>query len=186
MNYSKILTYDTANAYGFSVSLWVSGCDKKCKGCFNPEAWDYSYGRPFTEETTDKIIKELNKPFIDKFVILGGEPLSPRNRNIVLELCRKVKEKVKKTIEIIIYSGYTREELQLTNEETKYLDILIDGAFDINNKVKSPDYRGSTNQKCWRRGELGWYDYSDFYFKTETSIVTENEVIELAKAKERE
>ena len=56
MNYSKILTYDTANSYGYSVSIWVCGCDRKCKGCFNPEAWDYSYGRPFTEETVNKII----------------------------------------------------------------------------------------------------------------------------------
>ena len=167
MNYSKILTYDTANAYGFSVSLWVCGCDKRCKGCFNPEAWDYSYGHPFTEETIEKIIKELNKPYIDKLVILGGEPLSSKNRVSVFELCKEVKEKIEKPIEIIIYSGYSYEELQITNEEAKNFDMLIDGAFEIDKKVKSPDYRGSTNQRCWRRGELGWYDYSEFYFKTE-------------------
>ena len=173
MNYSKILTYDTANSYGYSVSLWVCGCDRHCTDCFNPEAWDYSYGRPFTEETVNKIINELEKPFIDKFVILGGEPLANRNRKTIFELCKEVKKRVKKPIEIIIYSGYTYSELQITNEEAESFDMLIDGMFDISKKVKTPDYRGSTNQRCWRRGELGWYDYSETYFKTCSNNIKE-------------
>ena len=44
MNYASICNNDIANGEGVRVSLFVSGCDFHCPGCFNPEAQDFEYG----------------------------------------------------------------------------------------------------------------------------------------------
>ena len=58
MNYIGLNKYDTANGEGIRVSLFVSGCTLKCKGCFNEESWDFNAGKPFTIETLNEILKE--------------------------------------------------------------------------------------------------------------------------------
>ena len=56
MNYADIKQYDVANGIGVRVSLFVSGCTHHCKECFNKEAWDFDYGKPFTDKEADDII----------------------------------------------------------------------------------------------------------------------------------
>lgn len=85
MNYATIKTHDTANGPGVRVSLFVSGCTHQCKGCFNPEAWDFNYGAPFTETEEDTIVRGLEPWFIRGLSLLGGEPLS---RLINRHFCR--------------------------------------------------------------------------------------------------
>ena len=55
MNYAAIKSYDVANGPGVRVSLFVSGCTHRCKGCFNAEAWDFNYGEPFTPQVEEQI-----------------------------------------------------------------------------------------------------------------------------------
>ena len=78
MNYAKINECDIANGIGVRVTLFVSGCTHKCKGCFNAEAWDFSYGEPFTEKTEQELLTLLSPDYIDGLTLLGGEPFEPR------------------------------------------------------------------------------------------------------------
>lgn len=92
MNYATIKTHDTANGPGVRVSLFVSGCTHQCKGCFNPEAWDFNYGAPFTETEEDTIVRGLEPWFIRGLSLLGGEPFEPSNQQALLPLLRKVRK----------------------------------------------------------------------------------------------
>ena len=91
MNYAVIKKFDIANGPGVRVSLFVSGCRHKCKNCFNSEAWDFSYGKPFTNETVDEIIGALDKDYIEGFSLLGGEPFEPENQASVYEILNAIK-----------------------------------------------------------------------------------------------
>ena len=87
MNYATIKTHDTANGPGVRVSLFVSGCTHQCKGCFNPEAWDFNYGAPFTETEEDTIVRGLEPWFIRGLSLLGGEPFEPSNQQALCRCC---------------------------------------------------------------------------------------------------
>ena len=89
MNYADIRPIDVANGPGIRVSLFVSGCTHHCKECFNPETWDFAYGRPFGEEQVQAILGHLSKPYIRGLSLLGGEPFEPQNQAAVLELVER-------------------------------------------------------------------------------------------------
>lgn len=102
MNYATIKTHDTANGPGVRVSLFVSGCTHQCKGCFNPEAWDFNYGAPFTETEEDTIVRGLEPWFIRGLSLLGGEPFEPSNQQALLPLLRKVRKAYRKN-DLVLY-----------------------------------------------------------------------------------
>ena len=112
MNYSKILRADIANGLGFRVSLWVSGCLRHCKNCFNKEAWNPNYGKLFDEDAKQKIFNELSKDTCDGLSVLGGEPLSicSDNRAYVIDLCKEVKTKFPNK-NIWLWTGYLYEDI---------------------------------------------------------------------------
>ena len=93
MNYATIKNLDIANGPGLRVSLFVSGCTHHCKGCFNPESWNFNYGQPFTEETEEEILHLLESNHIRGLSLLGGEPFEPQNQAALVHLLRQVKEK---------------------------------------------------------------------------------------------
>lgn len=155
MNYATIKTHDTANGPGVRVSLFVSGCTHQCKGCFNPEAWDFNYGAPFTEVEEDAVIKALEPWFIRGLSLLGGEPFEPANQAALLPLLRKVRQAYPdKTI--WCYTGYDFEQdilterlgdWAVTQEMLAYIDVLVDGEFKIDLKNPNLRFRGSENQR---------------------------------------
>lgn len=151
MKYATIKKHDIANGPGVRVSLFVSGCNHHCKGCFNEEAWDFNYGKCFNEETINEIIDALNKDYINGLSLLGGEPFELVNQQGLLPLLKKVKELYPdKTI--WAYSGFTYEELlKMKYEETKeilnLIDVLVDGKFDEDLKDPLLYFRGSSNQR---------------------------------------
>lgn len=155
MNYADIKKVDVANGPGTRVSLFVSGCNHHCKGCFNQCAWDFNYGEKFTEETMNKILEDLDKPYIKGLTLLGGEPLEHENQKGLLPLVKKVKEKFpEKTI--WCYTGFDFEkdvsgrmmkEWQETKELMKYVDVLVDGKFQEEKKDIKLRFRGSSNQR---------------------------------------
>ena len=105
MNYAALKKFDIANGPGVRVSLFVSGCRHRCKNCFNKEAWDFSYGKPFTEGTEQEILTALSADYITGLSLLGGEPFEPENRLVLAEFLKKVKEKFpEKTI--WCYTGF--------------------------------------------------------------------------------
>ena len=106
MNYAEIKKVDIANGPGVRVSLFVSGCRNHCKGCFNPETWDFDYGRPFTRETEDEIIEALRPSWIQGLSILGGEPTEEENAAVLIPFLKRVRA-VLPDKDIWLYSGYT-------------------------------------------------------------------------------
>lgn len=147
MNYSALKKTDIANGPGVRVSLFVSGCRRHCKNCFNKETWDFNYGNLFTQQTMNTIIDALNKDYIEGFSLLGGEPFEKENRETVLNIVRTVKEEFPdKTI--WCYSGFTFEELiDDARSILEYVDVLVDGAFVEEKKNLRLKFRGSENQR---------------------------------------
>ena len=153
MNYADIKIADVANGKGVRVSLFVSGCNHHCKGCFNAQAWDFNYGKEFTEKEIDKILEDLDHPYVSGLSLLGGEPLEYSNQKGLLPLVKKVKEKFPDK-NIWCYTGYTFEkllELMKKNENIRMLlnniDVLVDGRFEIMNRNEELKFKGSTNQR---------------------------------------
>ena len=152
MKYAKIKKHDVANGPGVRVSIFVSGCHHHCKGCFNEEAWDFNYGKVFTDKTIDEIIEALKPEYITGLSLLGGEPFELVNQQGLLPLLKKVREVYKDTKTIWSYSGFLYEELMaMEHEETKemlsLIDVLVDGKFEEDLKDPLLYFRGSSNQR---------------------------------------
>ena len=155
MNFATIKKYDVANGPGVRVSLFVSGCNHRCKGCFNAEAWDFDYGEKFTEQTEEEILTALDHSFIAGLSLLGGEPFDPKNQECVTLLLRKVRARFPQK-SVWCYTGYTFEKdlveggaayTQYTSEMLSYIDILVDGKFIEELKDIKLRFRGSSNQR---------------------------------------
>ena len=149
MNFSGIKNYDVANGEGVRLTLFVSGCRNRCKGCFQPETWDFNYGYEFSPSIQQEIIDMLGSSYIDGLTILGGEPFEPENQAVLLPFIQRVRETYpNKTI--WMYSGYLFSQinwLPTGREILKLIDVLVDGRFE--QSLASPDlkFRGSSNQR---------------------------------------
>ncbi len=155
MNYATIKKHDVANGLGVRVSLFVSGCTHHCKGCFNPETWDFNYGTLFTKETEEEIITALSKEYITGLSLLGGEPFEPENQKVLAPFLTRVKSLFPHK-DIWCYSGYNFEsdmltgklgDSSITDEMLKNIDILVDGEFVESLKDLSLRFKGSSNQR---------------------------------------
>ena len=145
MNYAKIKPVDISNGEGVRVSVFFSGCPHHCKGCFNPELWDYNAGEPFTLHVGHKILDLCSKDYITGLSLLGGEPLHHTNTMGLTTLCEAFKRKFpNKTI--WCYTGYRWEEVR-TQYIMKYIDVLVDGEFVEALKDPRLKFRGSSNQR---------------------------------------
>lgn len=182
MNYAEIKYYDIANGPGVRTSLFVSGCTHRCKGCFNKIAWDFRYGRNFTADIYDEIIRSCEPDYIAGLTLLGGEPMEPENQSAVLDMIKGFKTRFpNKTI--WCYSGYTYEELtsdkscrantELVKEILEHIDVLVDGEFVQDKHDITLRFCGSSNQriidikKTLENGEIViWQD--DPVFSTHT------------------
>ena len=155
MNYATIKNCDIANGPGVRVSLFVSGCTHHCKGCFNPETWDFQYGQPFTQESIDTILKALEPDYIKGFTLLGGEPFEPQNQEAEVVLLRQIKQKYPEK-SIWCFTGYLfdrdilgvmKDRDPYAMEMLSYIDVLVDGEFVEEQKDLSLKFRGSANQR---------------------------------------
>ena len=145
MNYACIKKVDIANGPGVRVSLFVSGCRNHCPGCFNPETWNFSYGKPFTRETEDEIVTALRPSWIQGLSILGGEPMEPENQKALLPFIRRIKEELPDK-DVWLYTGY-RLEYVGTFPLLSYVDVVVDGPFIEEQKDAGLAFRGSRNQR---------------------------------------
>lgn len=155
MKYAAIKKCDVANGPGVRVSVFVSGCNHHCKGCFNEKAWDFNYGEDFSDETIDGIINDLDKEYISGLTLLGGEPLERTNQQGLVKLVKKVKEKLPNK-SIWCYTGFDYEkdvmgQMYKNWPETKELidniDVLVDGKFELDKRNLNLQFRGSENQR---------------------------------------
>ena len=161
MRYAAIRHFDITNGEGAGVSLFVQGCHFHCDQCFNPETWDFSGGKKWTEETREMFMKLINRPYIKRVSFLGGSPLCDENVEEVHDLikCIKMEYPDKK---IWVYTGYTWEAINssVTTDDLKstiirlsrkealnYIDVLVDGRFVYEKRDMKLRFRGSSNQR---------------------------------------
>lgn len=155
MNYAEIKYNDIANGPGVRTSLFVSGCTHHCPGCFNEIAWNFHYGKEFTQKTIDDIIQSLEPDYIAGLTLLGGEPFEYTNQQGLLPLLRQVRSRFPKK-SIWCFTGYLfdkdiledmRPKWQITKEMLSYIDVLVDGKFVESLKNLNLKFKGSENQR---------------------------------------
>ena len=156
MHFGNIKKNDIANGEGVRVTLFVSGCRNRCKNCFNPETWNFNYGKEFTDEIANEILKALEPTYINGLTILGGEPFEVENQRDLVDFIKVVRNKYPNK-NIWMYSGYLFDEdihnpngkvhCEVTDEILENIDILVDGKFIEELKNLSLKFRGSSNQR---------------------------------------
>ena len=151
MKYAGYMPNDFVNGEGVCVSLWTAGCPHRCLGCFNSEMWDYDNGKTVPNDIKGQIVKAISANGIQRnFSVLGGEPLSPQNREFVSDMIKIVRSAYPH-IKIYLWSGYTYQELLDFNDKNinsilSQINFLIDGRFEQDKKDLTLKLRGSSNQ----------------------------------------
>ena len=156
MNYALIRKCDIANGEGVRVTLFVSGCVHRCKNCFQPELWDFTYGTEFDDVAEENVILACRASYISGLTLLGGDPMMPSNQVGLIGLLRKFRNEFGKRKTIWCYTGCILEDLKdasskyhtpVTDEMLSYVDVLVDGPFVEELKDPSLAFRGSSNQR---------------------------------------
>lgn len=155
MYYGNIKKNDIANGKGVRVTLFVSGCTNHCKNCFQPETWNFDYGKPYTKETEDEIIEALKPSHIAGLTLLGGEPFEPENQRELVKLLHRIRKELPEK-NIWSFTGFIldqdlldggRKHCEVTDEMLSLLDVLVDGPFKEEEKDITLAFRGSRNQR---------------------------------------
>lgn len=155
MYYSAIKYTDIANGLGVRTVLFVSGCRNRCKGCFQPETWNFCNGQVFDKDAEDAIIESLRPAYIKGLTLLGGDPLEPENQEGLIAFVRRVKQECPDK-DIWAYTGYLLDSdlipsgrlyTEYTEELLSYIDVLVDGPFVEEQKSLSLKFKGSANQR---------------------------------------
>ncbi|CAM3872524.1 anaerobic ribonucleoside-triphosphate reductase-activating protein [Avibacterium endocarditidis] len=152
MNYLQYYPVDIVNGEGTRCTLFVSGCEHACKGCYNQKSWSFSAGVPFDKAMEDQIIRDLQDQRIKRqgLSLSGGDPLHPRNVPTLLALVKRVKRECPEK-DIWLWTGYKLAELNdLQRQMLPYIDVLIDGKFIKEQADPSLIWRGSANQVIYR------------------------------------
>ena len=159
---------DISNGEGVGVALFVQGCHFHCYNCFNPETWDFNGGKEWTDEVKNKFFELVDRPYIKRVSILGGEPLEEENIDGVLDLVNKIRLSSPHK-SIWLYTGFSWNEiwdygihgtdlygkpwksygmLQIQIQNIiKQCDVLVDGRYVDSQKDITLAYRGSKNQR---------------------------------------
>lgn len=161
MRYASIRSMDISDGEGIGISLFVQGCHFHCKNCFNQSTWDFNGGEEFTNEIKEKMFQLLDKPYMVRISILGGEPLSPPNRQEVRDLCEEIKQRFpNKTL--WLYTGYTLKEIkEFELNILDFVDVLVDGRYEDDKRNLRLKFRGSTNQKVWKKTNEAWLEWQN-------------------------
>lgn len=158
MNYAEIKHFDIANGEGVRTTLFVSGCRRGCKNCFNEVAWNFVAGKPFTRETEDAIIESMRPAYVDGLTILGGEPMEPENQEGLVAFVERVRDEFPRESgkTIWCFTGDTwdvelvdggRHHTEFTDRILRCVDVLVDGPFVQDLHDITLRFRGSSNQR---------------------------------------
>ncbi|MCG9720698.1 anaerobic ribonucleoside-triphosphate reductase-activating protein [Shewanella sp. Isolate7] len=148
MNYHQYFPIDVVNGPGTRATLFVSGCEHQCRGCYNQSTWHPDSGHLFDEQMLEQVIEDLNDTRIKRrgLSLSGGDPLHPGNLDTILTLVRRVRQECKGK-DIWLWTGYRLDELSLAQQAVvAYVDVLVDGKFERDLADPSLVFRGSSNQ----------------------------------------
>lgn len=144
MRYASIRTMDVSDGEGVGCSLFVQGCHFHCKNCFNQSTWDFNGGKEWTKATKEKFLELVNRPYITRVSILGGEPLADENIEDVSDLISQIPLNKK----VWLYTGYVYENMDSDRKlVSNSVDVLVDGQFIDELKDMNLPFRGSSNQR---------------------------------------
>lgn len=162
MKYAEVLDCDVVNGKRVGISLFVQGCPKPhCEGCFNSQAWDFKGGEDLSDEKLSHFYQMIDRPYIKRISILGGEPLCKQNIHKVTDIVKKCKEKFPEK-EVWVWTRYNFEMDISSKEIAQYADYIVDGEFILEQKDLSLAFRGSKNQHIWEKQFDGtWKDKSN-------------------------
>ena len=149
MYYSEYYKFDTQNGEGVRCTLFISGCSRCCPDCFNKQTWDYKYGKEYTQEFEDSLIKDLANHYVAGLSLLGGNPTERKNISQVIKLCQRVRKELPDK-DIWIWSGHTFEQLKenlLQSQLLELVDVLVDSKFEKEYYDPNLLFRGSKNQR---------------------------------------
>lgn len=168
MRYAQIRKLDVSNGAGVGISLFVQGCHFHCFNCFNQETWNFDGGKEWTPDIEKRFLELARRPYIKRVSILGGEPLADENADTVIDLCKKLFGKT-----IWVYTGYRKEEIPapIWRRLSHYISYLVDGRY--NDRLRNPQlhFRGSSNQRIWRKNKLGEWRIIDFDELNEVNVI---------------
>ena len=154
MRFHQIYYNDVLNGEGIRTTLFVSGCEHQCKGCYNKSTWSPNGGQVFTKEHEEAILESLLPNHIAGLSLSGGDPLHPANVTDVANLIYNVRERFGDSKNIWMWTGYTLEEIKAEGGSKEsvvdWIDVLIDGKFEQDKYDPSLAWRGSSNQKIHR------------------------------------
>lgn len=145
MNYLKLSKFDTANGSGIGTVIWLSGCSHHCPGCHNPQTWDDTCGKPFTQEVMQEVLNSISNPHVKRVTFSGGDPLYYKNRDSVYDIAVNIKHKYPDK-KIWLYTGYLYEDVK-NLPIMNYIDVLVDGKYEEDRRDISLPFCGSTNQR---------------------------------------
>lgn len=144
MRYAGIIKDDINNGRGVGLTLFTQGCPHHCKGCHNPETWNFNSGKPFTDETFNEIIEYFRTHlYATRFTLSGGDPLCSGAE--ITELCKRIKE-MRPEVSIWAYTGFIYENI-INSDLLPYIDVLVDGPFILEQRDITLQFRGSSNQR---------------------------------------
>ena len=155
MYYSGIKYCDVANGLGVRTVLFVSGCRNRCKGCFQPETWNFQYGKEFDYEIREELLHSLEPDYVKGLTLLGGDPFEPENQKELLPFIKEVKA-MYPTKDIWAYTGYVLDKdltfggkcfTEDTDALLSLIDVLVDGPFILQQKDMMLKFKGSRNQR---------------------------------------
>ena len=159
MKYSNIIYNDLVNTDGLSLTFFTQGCPHHCKGCFSKQTWGFDGGHELTNDVLEQLEYVISNYNYDYLCLIGGEPLS----NIVV--CSTILSlfgKLNKDVKVWVYTGYDMDEIEtdkVKNGFLQFVDVIVTGRFEENRYDAKLKYRGSSNQKIWKKSESGeWID----------------------------
>lgn len=151
MRYAGIIKNDFAAAPGVCLSFFVQGCPIRCKGCHNPEAWDFEGGKEFTNDTLTEIYEGLKANGIERTLcIMGGEPLCEDNSFLTLLVITEMKKLIP-DLKVWVWTGYEWDDVSSRDDRTHTILEMIDGIvtgpyIEALRDITLP-MRGSSNQR---------------------------------------
>ena len=147
MYYGNMKYNDIANGIGVRTSLFVSGCRHHCKGCFQPQTWDFDYGKPFTKEEEEKIAASLREDYVAGLTVLGGEPMEAENQEALYPFLKRIRQEFQDK-SIWIYTGYLWEELTAEAPHAEGSESVEAQPAEGNESVKAQPEEGSVQTEA--------------------------------------
>ena len=143
MNIAGIVHESLIDGVGVRTVIFISGCKHNCPNCQNKNLFDFNYGKPFDKDMQDYVINYIKSDvLVNGLTISGGDPIYSEDE--LLSFVKQVKQETNK--DIWLYTGFNYEDIK-DHEILKYIDIIVDGQFEIANKDTTLKFKGSSNQR---------------------------------------